>query len=227
MTKMQWGRNTHTRRGPPADSASPIARTELYRQRRELLWLTFALVIYYCAGVQLGHEAESQGFKLSIQNPQFLVWGAWCAWMWALLGYWQYERTHPDSSYGSWRDHEMWLAAVEIGKRKVHSEKSREQFQEPPMDFSLEISMDREIETGLTMDGGLHIKNYGITRKSADGRTTDRGTATANLSARELMFAQRQGARDFVVKRPYALDYKAPYILALLAPGAWLWVRLF
>ncbi len=224
---MEWERNVDTRRGPPGDSTTEIARTELFRQRRQLLWLTFALVIYYSAGVQLGHEAETQGVKLSIQNPQFLVSAAWCAWLWALWRYWQYERTHPDGNYRIWREHQLLLTAIQIGKRKAFSENSGEQIQDLPPDSSLELSTDREIQTGPTMDGGLHIKNIGITRQSADGRKSVSGTASVNLSETEFAFAQRQGVWDFVVGRPYVLDYKAPYFLALLAPVARLWTWFF
>jgi len=228
MADMEWGRNLNPGRPPPGDSASDIARTELFRQRRQLLWLTFALVIYYCAGVELGHEAETQGVKLSIHHPQFLVWATWCAWGWSVWRYWQYERTHPDKNYQVWLEHQSLITAVRIASRKAFSEKSAEP---PPQDLppgsTVEILTDRDIETGPTPDGGLHIKNFGLRRQSADGRKGVSGTASVNLSKKEFAFAQRQGRRDFLVGRPFVLDYKAPYFLALLAPAARLWTWIF
>ncbi len=227
MAQMVWERNLNPERGPPIEEVSELARAELFRQRRQLLWLTFALVVYYCAGVKLGHEAETQGVKLTITQPEFLVWAAWFAWGWSLWRYWQYERTHPDTNYRSWREHQLLRTAILIGQRKAHAESVSTRPRDMPPDSIVEVFSDRDIETGRTMDGGLHIKNYGVTHQSADGTHAASGTTHVNLSEKEFAYAQRQGRRDFWMGRPFALDYKAPYFLALLAPAASFWAWLF
>jgi hypothetical protein len=208
------------------NGAAEFVRVELFRQRRQLLWLTFALAIYYWAGVQLGHEAETQGVKLSVQYPQFLVWAAWCAWAWSLWRYWQYERTHPDSNYQTWREHQLWVTAVRIGSRKAYDEAASQRPQDLPAESTVELSLDREIQTSPTLNGGLHIKNYGLEHRGPDGRKGVTGTTTTNLTEKEFRYAQRQGQRDFWIGRPFVLDYKAPYLLALLALLARIWTWL-
>jgi hypothetical protein len=220
---MEWERNVNPERGPPAEEVSEPVRAELFRQRRQLLWLTFALVIYYCAGVQLGHEADAQGVKLSITRPEFLVWAVWCAWGWSLWRYWQYERTHPDKNYRSWREHQLLVAAIRLGQRKAYTECVSARPSDLPHDSIVELSSDRDIEIGRTLDGGLQIKNYGVTHQTPDGSRAVSRTTRVNLSGKEFRYAQRQGRWNFWFGRPFALDYKAPYFLALLAPAAKLW----
>lgn len=228
MEKMEWGRNANPSKGPPSEPLSDVARAELFRQRRQLLWLTFALVIYYCAGIKLGHEAESQGVKFSIGSPEFLVWAVWFAWAWSLWRYWQYERTHPDKNYRAWREHQSWITAVQIASRKAFTESSaKKPLPDLPSSSAVEIFTDRDIETGLTMDGGLHVKNFGLRRQSENGPTVVTSTASVSLSAGEFSYAKRQGRWTFVMQRPYAMDYKAPYFLAALAPLARLWTWVF
>lgn len=227
ITDMEWGRNINPNRGPPLNAVPEGSRTEFFKQRRQLLWLTFGLVIYYCAHVQLGQEAEAQGVKLVIHRPGFLVVAAWCAWAWSFWRYWQYERTHPDPNYRTWREHQTFQTVVKIAERKAYSESASSRPQDLPANSTVEIMIDRDIQTSPTLDGGLHIKNFGLTRQSLDGRRAIAGTTEATLSEREFAYAQRQGRRDFWVGRPFALDYRAPYFLALLAPAAGLWTWFF
>jgi hypothetical protein len=220
---MEWGRNENPTKVVELDQRFTAARAELLRQRRLLLWITFVLVFYYCAGVQLGHEAESQGVKLHIERPELLVLAAWIGWVWAYWRYWQYERTHPDGSYQLWRERQMWLTAVGIGARKVLNEAAAGEVAGIPRGGEVSVSIDRDITTQLTMDGGLHLKNFGIQSINPEQKRAASGTGDTSLSSGEFEYAKREGQRAFLFARPYVLDYKAPYFIGLLAPSAALW----
>jgi len=129
--------------------------------------------------VQLGHEAETQGVKLTVQYPQFLVSAAWCAWGWSIWRFRQYERTHTDSNYRAWQDHQLWVTTVRIGSRKALMEAASQRPADLPADSSVELSIDREIQTSPTLKRGLNIKNYGLERRSPDGRKSEPATVSA------------------------------------------------
>lgn len=197
-------------------------RAALFRQRRLLLWLSFALVAYYGAEMHLGKQIESQGLKLDIDRPQFIVVAAWLAWAWALWRYWQYERTHADVAYEAGRRFEILRSAAEHGARKLLVEIRAGQYAERgiPADYNIDVKLPLAPSAEPMNGGGHRIERLYVTATSRDSKVTNELNCSVNLTALEVNFAEREGTRVFQLTRPYAVDYKAPYWLALLAPIA-------
>jgi hypothetical protein len=224
---MEWGRNLNPTHGVRRDGQFATIRAELFRQRRLLLWVTFLLVVYYCAGVELGTEAESQGLKLKMRNPDFLVFAAWVTWAWAYWRYWQYERTHSDGEYLQWDEQQQLVAAIEMARRKAHRNADAGEVPEIPTGGQFNVSCNRDIQTELTVNGGLRVSNLWVNYYNADKQEIVGQTVSVTLTRAEFEYAKREGRRAFLVGRPYAVDYKAPYWIALLAPLSVFWRQLF
>jgi len=62
----------------------------ILRQRRNLIGTSFALTLYYSAGIQLSTKVSYLGTEFSVERPEVLLYVAWFLWAYFGLRYWQY-----------------------------------------------------------------------------------------------------------------------------------------
>jgi hypothetical protein len=199
-----------------------VERTDLFRQRRLLLVLTFVLTAIHGLDVEIGTTVTAQGLVLTFKRPDLLLVSLWTAWAWSLYRYWQYQRMHTVRGLESARQLEgrpLIQAAVEEvlqkaidagqyaerglkpGDRVACSSASGESFHLP--------DCDREL-----VYPNLHL--HKLERRAIP--VTGGGNCT--LDVRTVRRIRRETERKVRMKYPFFTDIFVPYYFALLAPAA-------
>ena len=223
--------NFETQSFPITDSAFEPFRVALFRQRRLLLWLSLFLAAYHGAGVTPGHQAESQGVKLEIGDPIVLVVGAWLGWLWAFWRYWQYEHSFRDVAYDKGIEFETQRGASEAAERRLRQQVSEGKFVDRGISSEAELLIDSSVSPQFspTVGGAVMVSDLRVSAWDRTRHTALSTTIPVSLSTLEYASVRKEARQRFHLSRPYTADYKAPYVLALLAPFAvavrWLFLR--
>lgn len=200
-----------------------IDRSSVFRQRRFLLAITVAICAFHYLHATFVHEFSAAFIKFQYAANRLEIGIAlWLTWSWALIRYFQYERTYRNDALIKHR--ERVTTAVCVGATTAVLQKATAEGMYEARGFG----RHHIVEVFSPLEGVLlpfiDATGWSFPKLTLRGREPGRDWqwlqdgANCSFSTEEAEALERQIERELLLKYPHFTDFKIPYAVALLAP---------